>query len=329
MEEDNPFQNTFGDDIIEEQKIKKASPIPIVNYSPKIDTELWFKTSISTNTTVDSEDRHQKKFKVKRIQYLVDHLFITGQYEQCLTELETLKKVMVFKKKDYSENLMEMEMKSNFKLKRYQQTIDIVDRLITLKKNITNAPLILLKAQSHHLLGQISEATRYYQQTLSINRKIWDWWFNLSLTFLQSSLVMLNHRDFCRSYLSNNNTSVHNDILSKLDNISLKDRILAKLSLERSSYIISQTIIAKRVHATLASFNLLLEQLHLIKSFSDTILKELDMNLSNAPVDQYKSDETTRSHFNEFELKWIIDFKLEALELEFEIEKRDENPLSL
>ncbi|KAM9986967.1 hypothetical protein ACTFIY_011407 [Dictyostelium cf. discoideum] len=178
----------------------KVNKIPTVQYTPKFDNKLWFMNNNKENK--ENKDNLNKKQQeknrkdgIKNSQFKIDYLYSRGEYKQCINELNHLKTLVKLKKKqDYNDDIIDTEIRCNFKLNQFDKVIELignVEKTLQLKNGITyqfkDTNLIFILAQSLHLKNQFTLSRIQYQRCISLNRRIWEWWFNLSLTYLNCS----------------------------------------------------------------------------------------------------------------------------------------------
>eukprot|EP01132_Coremiostelium_polycephalum_P000948 gene948-1200_t len=142
MEEDD---FGFGNiELIEDKVQERVNRIPIVEYSPKIHESIWFLNEeqqssnnyngniIDNNLDEEKKKRLEKKLadktkkaSIKNAQYKIDHFYITGQYQECLDELNRIKPLVDKKKKEESlSNAFELKWLIEFKIESLKQQDD-------------------------------------------------------------------------------------------------------------------------------------------------------------------------------------------------------------
>ncbi|KAF2069570.1 hypothetical protein CYY_009111 [Polysphondylium violaceum] len=364
MEEDDFGIGNIG--LIEDDVKVKTNPIPVIEYTPKIRDTHWFlqdsykeikKEKDTANKRAEQPNvvDREKKVSIKTAQYKIDHLYAEGKYRECLEELEYLKTLIRLKKKqDYAESLVDVEIRCYFKLQDYQQSIKLiknVENTVTVVKQnplFRDTNLLYILAQCYHNLNLYNESKIEYQRCLSINNRLWEWWMNLSLVYLSKPLSTLS-KETMKEYIktltvedqsttttttnSDSNNSIV-DISKFISNETLKElnilnRILGYRCLAHSSFLLGQSIISKRHYSNTKAF----VQIKSTKSVLDTLIQQL-LQCADLTEDvissTYIHKEEIRSNCNPFEMKWLIDFKIDSLkEPEYEEEERDENPFNL
>ncbi|KAM9962133.1 hypothetical protein ACTFIR_005019 [Dictyostelium discoideum] len=347
----------------------KVNRIPTVQYTPKFDNKLWFMNNNKENK--ENKDNLNKKQQeknrkdgIKNSQFKIDYLYSRGEYKQCINELNHLKTLVKLKKKqDYNDDIIDTEIRCNFKLNQFDKVIELianVENTLQLKNGITyqfkDTNLIFILAQSLHLKNQFTLSRIQYQRCISLNRRIWEWWFNLSLTYLNCSklITKLNLSSFLFIKNENENDGDNgdgnelinvvnlNEIINenkiKEDGLSFLNLVLAYRSLCHSIFLLTQTIQSKRKSfkstqgfKQLEKMKLILDSLLLLISNSISIIDNSIMIINEELIannlDRLRKD----SNENHFEIKWLIDFKPENFknDEDDEIEDREENPFTL
>ncbi|EGC30689.1 hypothetical protein DICPUDRAFT_41082 [Dictyostelium purpureum] len=199
MEEDEFGLSNIS--LIEDEVKEKVNVIPIVDYTPKIDEKLWFmnkgqKIDNNNNNNNNKKKKNDKikKNSIKNCQFRIDHYYYNKKYIECIEELNFLKTLVKLKKKqDYNDDIIDVEIRCNFKLNNYDNVISLIKNVETTlaSKNIPqfkDQNLLHLLAQSYHFKELFNESIKEYHRLLTVNRRIWEWWFNISLAYLKKPL---------------------------------------------------------------------------------------------------------------------------------------------
>ncbi|KAN0027638.1 hypothetical protein ACTFIU_010609 [Dictyostelium citrinum] len=350
----------------------KVNKIPTVDYTPKFDSRLWFMNNKDNKDSLNNLNKKQqeknRKDGIKNSQFKIDYLYSRGQYKECINELNHLKTLVKLKKKqDYNDDIIDTEIRCNFKLNNFDKVIELignVERTLQQKNGLTyqfkDTNLIFILAQSLHLKKRYDQSRIQYHRCISLNRRIWEWWLNLSLTYLNCSnlitkqnlsllfiekLIKNQNQNNNEDDDNNNNNNNDNEIVNlneiinenqiKENGISFLNCILAYRSLCHSIFLLTQTIQSKR-----KSFNSTqgFKQLEKMKLVLDSLLNLISISI---PVGESIINEELiansldrlrkESNENHFEIKWLIDFKPENFknDEDDEIEDREENPFTL
>jgi len=276
-------------------------------------------------------------------------LYAQGKYQECLEELEYLKTLIRLKKKqDYAESLIDVEIRCYYRLSNYQKAIELiknVEHTVTvIKQNpaFKDTNLLYILSQSYHNLLLYKESKIEYQRCISINNRLWEWWMNLTCVYLSKPISTFS-KETIQEYIKTLTTTTDSssaldntitiDISKFISNETLKEldilnRILSLRSLAHSSFLLGQSIAAKKHYSTKAFI-----QLKYMKSILDTLIQQLliTADLTEDLISsKYLQLDDIRNNCNAFEIKWLIDFKVDSLkEPEDEEEERDENPFNL
>ncbi|KAK5582086.1 hypothetical protein RB653_003669 [Dictyostelium firmibasis] len=354
----------------------KVNKIPTVEYTPKFDSKLWFmnnKENKDNNNLNKKQQEKNRKDGIKNSQFKIDYLYSRGQYKECINELNHLKTLVKLKKKqDYNDDIIDTEIRCNFKLNNFDKVIELianVEKTLQLKNGLTyqfkDTNLIFILAQSLHLKKQYEQSRIQYHKCISLNRRIWEWWLNLSLTYLNCSNIIKkqnlsllfieklkennievnnNNNNNCNNEEKENEIELIvnlNEIINenqiKENGISFLNHILAYRSLCHSIFLLTQTIQSKR-----KSFKSTLgfKQLEKMKLVLDSLLNLVSISMANGEPSSIINEDLIAnslerlrkdSNDNHFEIKWLIDFKPENFknDEDDEIEDREENPFTL
>ncbi|KAN0039490.1 hypothetical protein ACTA71_007279 [Dictyostelium dimigraforme] len=356
----------------------KVNKIPTVEYIPKFDSKLWFMNNKENKDNINNLNKKQqeknRKDGIKNSQFKIDYLYSRGQYKECINELNHLKTLVKLKKKqDYNDDIIDTEIRCNFKLDNFDKVIQLignVEKTLQQKNGSTyqfkDTNLIFILAQSLHLKKQYDQSRIQYHRCISLNRRIWEWWLNLSLTYLNCSNIITKQnlsllfikklkeeqkeeeeiKEEKEDYKQEAEEEEEEDVIVDLNEIINENQIkengigflnciLAYRSLCHSIFLLTQTIQSKR-----KSFKSTqgFKQLEKMKLVLDTLLNLISVSIPigesiiNEELIANSLDRLRKeSNENHFEIKWLIDFKPENFknDEDDEIEDREENPFTL